>query len=60
MQSVAQRFDLPDLADEDTLNRVIWYSARGDQRYPSELAGAHGKGLRKLGLAIDPDSGDDD
>lgn len=28
-----------DLADEDTLNRILWYSVRGDAPYPAHLIG---------------------
>jgi hypothetical protein len=60
-ESVAQRMDLPDMADEDTLNRILWYSARGDGvPYPAELAGAHGKGLVKVGLKLERNGKDDD
>ncbi|MBI3852369.1 MAG: bifunctional YncE family protein/alkaline phosphatase family protein [Verrucomicrobia bacterium] len=57
-QSLAQPFDKVDQADEDTLNRIIWHSVKGvDAPYPAHLAGAHGKGLKKLGLSL---TGDDD
>jgi len=43
--------DEPDRADEDMLNRIIWHSVKGvNTPYPIRLAGAHGKGLWKLGL----------
>ena len=52
--SLGQRFDLFDQADEDTLNRILWHSARGGAaRYPAHLAGAHGRGLRTRKLALD-------
>ncbi len=60
-QSLKQDFSKPDLADDNILNRIIWYSVRGDARYPAEFTGAHGKGLKKLGLMltknqqVDPD-----
>lgn len=48
----------PDRADEDTLNRILWHSARGgDTPYPAEWAGSHGKGLAALGLRLDPRGG---
>jgi hypothetical protein len=50
--SNAQRWDIPDAASEDALNRVIWFAQRGDEPYPAEWAGAHGKGLKKLGLSL--------
>jgi hypothetical protein len=43
-------FSKPDLVDDDMINRIIWHSVRGDERYPSELAGTHGKELKKRGL----------
>jgi hypothetical protein len=30
-------FDDGDAADEDTLNRILWYSMRGSERYPVEF-----------------------
>jgi len=45
--------DAPDQADEDTLNRIIWHSVKGvDSPYPALLAGAHGKGLKRLKLSL--------
>jgi YVTN family beta-propeller protein len=36
----------PDAADEDTLNRIVWFAVHGsDADYPAELAGPHGNGL---------------
>ena len=61
--SAAQNFAKPDRADEDTLNRILWHAMRGAEvRYPSEWAGAHGKGLGALRLKLQPDAkdGDDD
>jgi YVTN family beta-propeller protein len=49
----------PDLIDEDEFNRVIWSSVRGDEPYPAEWAGAHGRGLAALHLALE-DADDDD
>jgi hypothetical protein len=40
----------PDKAREDVLSRVVWHAVKGNARYRSEFAGAHGKGLKKLGL----------
>jgi YVTN family beta-propeller protein len=63
------RLDLskPDLADEDTLNRILWHAMKGaDAQYPAEWAGPHGRGLARLGLkldssgAVDDDDDDDD
>ena len=53
LQSEELPLDEPDRADEDTLNRIIWHSVKGvTTPYPVALAGAHGKGLRKLGLTL--------
>jgi len=52
-KSMEQNFAEVDRADEDTLNRIIWHSVKGmNAPYPVQLAGAHGKGLRKLGLTL--------
>jgi len=50
----------PDLCDENTLNRILWHAAKGDEPYPTELAGAHGKGLAALGLTLGGEVDDDD
>lgn len=52
-------FTKPDVIDDDAHNRQIWMEARPGERYPAESAGAHGKGLKALGLAL-ADFGDDD
>jgi YVTN family beta-propeller protein len=53
-------FSRPDRVDEDAFNRYIWYSIKGDVRYPAEFVGGHGKGLKKLGLVFDKATKDDD
>ena len=46
--------------DEDNLNRFVWHEVRGwEVPYPVLWSGAHGKGLKKLGLIFDPDKKDD-
>ena len=35
-KSLALDFDEEDRADEDTLNRILWFSARGDEPYPGD------------------------
>jgi YVTN family beta-propeller protein len=46
-------FSKADEADDDDLNRVQWYMAKGPSvPYPAEYAGAHGKGLKALGLEL--------
>jgi DNA-binding beta-propeller fold protein YncE len=61
--TAAQDLSKPDLADEQTLNLVLWHAANGlGARYPAEYAGAHGAGLAELGLQLDmfADQDDDD
>jgi hypothetical protein len=53
-------FTKPDLVNDDTFNRYIWFSIKGDIRYPAEFVGGHGKGLKKLGLVLDKTQKDDD
>jgi hypothetical protein len=53
-------FTKPDRIDEDAFNRYIWYSIKGNVRYPAEFVGAHGKGLKELGLFLDKSATDDD
>jgi hypothetical protein len=59
-QFEALDFSGPDRIDDDTLNRAIWAQTRPGERYPREFMGAHGKGLKALGLQIDPAAEDDD
>ncbi len=60
-QSLAQPLDAPDLADEDILNRIIWHAVKGvDNPYPASLAGAHGKGLKRLKLSLTGGDEDED
>ncbi len=59
-QFEALDFSGPDRIDDDTLNRAIWAQTRPGERYPSEFMGAHGKGLKALGLQLNPDADDDD
>lgn len=58
----ARQLDLsaPDRIDEDTFNRWIWHSIKGDEPYPVAFVGAHGKGLKALGLKLAPDEDDED
>jgi DNA-binding beta-propeller fold protein YncE/phospholipase C len=43
--------------DEDNLNRFVWHEVKGwTTPYPDQWSGAHGKGLRPLGLDFDPDA----
>jgi hypothetical protein len=60
-RSLAQNFVQFDRADEDTLNRILWHSVKGvDAKYPQAWAGAHGRGLKRLGLVLDRGVKDDD
>ncbi len=59
-QFEALDFSAPDRIDDDTLNRAIWAQTRPGERYPREFMGAHGKGLKALGLRLDPEADDDD
>jgi YVTN family beta-propeller protein len=60
-QSMAQNFAQFDRANEDTLNRILWHSVKGvEAKYPKQWAGAHGRGLKKLGLVLDRGVRDDD
>jgi YVTN family beta-propeller protein len=36
LKSMELDFDEEDRADEDTLNRILWYSVRGDKPYPGD------------------------
>jgi hypothetical protein len=54
-------FLLPDQIKDDKLNRVIWQICKGpDTPYPEQFAGAHGKGLKALGLTLTGDEEEDD
>jgi hypothetical protein len=35
-KSMEMNFDEGDAADEDTLNRILWFSVRGDEPYPTD------------------------
>lgn len=58
----ASKLDLsrPDAIDDDTFNRHIWHSIKGDEPYPADYVGGHGKGLKALGLSLSQDADDDD
>jgi hypothetical protein len=38
-KSLALNFDQGDAADEDTLNRILWFSVHGEKPYPEAFAG---------------------
>ena len=52
-------FSKPDRINDDTFNRYVWFTIKGDARYPSEFVGGHGKGLKRLGLVRDKNAKDD-
>lgn len=49
-------FSMPDRIDKDALlfSKYVWATIHGDKPFPSKYFGAHGKGLKELGLKIDP------
>jgi YVTN family beta-propeller protein len=49
-------FSRPDLIDKDALmfSKYVWATTHGDKPFPSQYFGAHGKGLKALGLKVDP------
>jgi hypothetical protein len=53
-------FSRPDRINDDLFNRYIWYQNKGDAPYPARFVGAHGKGLKQLGLVLDKQQKDDD
>jgi len=60
LASEAEPFEKFDMADEDTLNRILWHAQMGvDSPYPDAFAGAHGKGLTQLELILTGDDDDD-
>ncbi len=42
-QSMLSEFDGIDRGDDDLLNRILWFAARGDAPYPTEYAGPKDK-----------------
>jgi len=61
--SDAQDFSIPDRADDNTLNHILWHAMKGvDIPYPAAYAGAHGRGLKDLKLQVlkGADKDDDD
>lgn len=54
---LARRMDFskPDLIDKDALlfSEYVWSTIHGDKPFPRRYFGAHGKGLKGLGLKID-------
>jgi hypothetical protein len=55
-QTLNMDFSKPDCIDDDALvfSSWVWSTVRGDEPFPKEYFGAHGKGLSALGLRLDP------
>lgn len=55
-------FSKPDRIDDDALlfSQYVWSTIYGDKPFPKHYFGAHGKGLKKLGLKLDPVEKDND
>ncbi|NIG56817.1 alkaline phosphatase family protein [Chitinophaga sp. Cy-1792] len=55
-------FSKPDLIDKDALifSEYVWSTIHGDKPFPKAFFGAHQKGLKALGLKVDPKSEEDD
>jgi len=51
-KSLAMDFSRPDAADDNTLNRILWFAEKGEVVYPAAYAGAHGRGLAALKLRL--------
>jgi len=51
--------DKPDQGSDDLKNRILWNAAKRSA-YPSQWAGAHGKGLAKRGLKLAKDQRPDE
>ena len=52
-------FSKPDRINEDTFNRYIWFTVKGDAPYPAKYVGSHAKGLKQLGLVLDKSRDED-
>ena len=44
IKSMEPQFEHIDSGDDDLLNRIIWFSVKGNQPYPSKYAGKPGEG----------------
>lgn len=60
--TLALDFSKPDLIDDDAemYSRWVWSTVRGEEPFPVEFFGPHGKGLAPLGLEIDPNAPEED
>jgi hypothetical protein len=55
-QTQHMNFTAPDLLNKRELeifSRYIWATTHGDEEFPVEYWGPHGKGLRALGLSLE-------
>ncbi|GAO44052.1 hypothetical protein FPE01S_03_00920 [Flavihumibacter petaseus NBRC 106054] len=54
-------FSRPDLIDKDALvfSEYVWSTIHGDKPFPKAYFGAHQKGLKALGLKVEPKDDDD-
>ena len=54
-------YSRPDRFDRDAelFSRLVWATVRGDEPFPVEYFGAHGKGLKVLGLRLAPEEDED-
>ena len=50
--SESQDLSRPDRINDNIFNRVVWHAVKGEQPYPAKFAGAHGRGLKPLHLAL--------
>lgn len=50
--SLQQDFTHEDRINDDVMNRILWHAVKGTERYPTELAGPHGRGLKSRGLSL--------
>jgi hypothetical protein len=50
----------PDRADDNLLARKMWSVMRPGQKFPSEVTGFHGRGLKERGLVFSGDAKDED
>ncbi len=61
LASEAMDFSEPDRINDDLFNRILWHASMGiDAPYPSQFAGAHGRGLQALKLKPTLLKNDDD
>jgi hypothetical protein len=55
-------YSKPDLLGDkaELFSRYVWSTVHGDEPFPIEYAGNHGKGLKPLGLMLAPEEDEDD